>query len=106
MTVVLMALFLACYGAAALVEAWAATVLWRWYIIPAFHAGPLSLKTAIGLSLLAGMVVSRPFSAGQIAADEAAPTSAKFHAAFSAITLPVMLGLMAVGFGWLYLHVL
>lgn len=37
------------------IRGWVLTCLWSWFVIPVFHLDPLSIKMAIGLSLVAGM---------------------------------------------------
>lgn len=38
-----------------LFNAWTITMLWKWFVIPGFHAQPLSMSVAFGLSVLIGM---------------------------------------------------
>lgn len=37
------------------VFSWAMTLVWAWYIVPAFHVAALNYKTAIGISYLMSM---------------------------------------------------
>jgi uncharacterized membrane protein len=37
------------------IHGWVLTCLWEWFVIPIFHLDPLSIKMAIGLSLVVGL---------------------------------------------------
>lgn len=39
-----------------ILNAWVLTVIWGWFIVPAFGVTPLAMTTAIGISILAGML--------------------------------------------------
>lgn len=57
------ALFIICCVigiAGSFLEAWVATRLWEWYVMPAFAVGELSLLSAFGISLLVTMVINQP----------------------------------------------
>ena len=43
----------------ALMNGWALTLLWLWFIVPIFNAPTLSLVYAIGLSLVVGFMMSK-----------------------------------------------
>lgn len=50
----------------AVMNGYVLSVLWGWFVVPLFSAPPLSVATAIGLSLAVGMLVSR----GSSSSDE------------------------------------
>ncbi len=50
-------------GSIALTSAWSGFVLvklWAWFIVPQFHAAPLSITTAIGIALITGLLCKAP----------------------------------------------
>jgi hypothetical protein len=46
----------------AVMNGYVLSVLWGWFVVPLFSAPPLSVATAIGLSLAVGMLVSHESS--------------------------------------------
>lgn len=50
------ALFLILSTLGVLTFSWAITLIWGWYIVPAFHVAALKYKTALGLSYLGQMM--------------------------------------------------
>lgn len=48
--------FITLFLVGAFLKAWAIATLWAWFIVPAFGVQQLTYKTAIGLSLIAGIV--------------------------------------------------
>ena len=39
-----------------LIDAWVVVTLWRWFIVPAFAASPMTMGTAIGVDLLVNLI--------------------------------------------------
>ncbi len=52
------------------IDAWTLATLWRWYIVTEFHAKPLTMFGACGLSLLASYATSHLFSREESKKDE------------------------------------
>jgi hypothetical protein len=44
---------------AAMLEGWALSMMWGWFIVPVFHAPSLRIPYAIGLALVVGMLTHR-----------------------------------------------
>jgi hypothetical protein len=42
-----------------LINGWAFSVLWAWFIVPVFGAPPLSIPQAIGIALIVGVLFTR-----------------------------------------------
>lgn len=40
---------------AIIARAWVMTVIWGWFVVPAFHMPELTIATALGLTILVGM---------------------------------------------------
>jgi hypothetical protein len=49
--------FAVIFAASAIVRTYVIFKLWAWYIVPAFHVPEMSMKTAFGISMLAGCLV-------------------------------------------------
>jgi cytochrome bd-type quinol oxidase subunit 1 len=65
-------------------------VLWRWFIVPAFHLPPLTLTLAIGLSLIVGYLTHQ------------APTTKDESPAFGrSVLLALIFPAIALLVGWL-----
>lgn len=95
---------LACFGLLALVvvsvvvsalmNGWVLSVLWGWFVVPLFNVQPLSVATAIGLSLAIGMLVSRESSSS----DEKKDLS---DAIAGVVVRVVFASLFTLFFGWI-----
>lgn len=72
--------------------------LWRWFIIPTFHAPALSLPAAIGLSLIVGFM-AKDHSSGDSDADRTFWESIAY-ATMKAAILPTM----TLTSGWIVSH--
>jgi len=58
----LLVFFVATIVLGAVMNGYVLSVLWGWFIVPPFSVPPLSVATAIGLSLAIGMLVNRESS--------------------------------------------
>lgn len=71
-----------------LLRAWVITVLWGWYVVPAFGVAPLRMAFAFGLSLLIGYVQPR--------------LSTEDKRTFSeTLAFAIMSLVFTLGFGWI-----
>lgn len=51
--------FVAAFAAVWLLRIWVITILWLWYIVPAFQLPPLRMVYAFGLSIIVAHVMAR-----------------------------------------------
>jgi len=80
---------------------WAMSVLWRWFVVPAFELPSISITQAIGLILVLNYIVSWP--AAKKSEDERKALgilSLCLLRFFYAAVLP----LLSVGLGWIVLQ--
>jgi hypothetical protein len=70
------------------------TVLWGWFIVPAFGAHPLSVPLAIGISMLVGMLTMHKNG------KEAEKEMGAGTAIATSVGLAVLVPLAALGSGW------
>ena len=73
---------------AAVLEGWVLTVLWGWFIVPAFGVPGLRIPYAIGLALLVGMLTHR------VRKEEHQPDTA--HVLAHGLVMPFLY----LGLGW------
>lgn len=73
------------------------TILWRWFLIPA-SVPDITLKTAVGINLIAAFLVTAPWAAST---DDNTDAPAVLKAAVR-LVLAAGFGLGALFSGWLY----
>lgn len=78
------------------IQAFVATYLWAWFIVPTFNLPPLGLVTAMGITLLIALLFrSRPE-----AEDEDAYEA--FERSVKRVTISVIYSVVTLGVGFLY----
>lgn len=74
------------------IDGWALTYLWRWFITPIFGVGELSIAQAIGIAMIASHLLAHQ------------PTESTDTEKYSAMILPFARSLLTVGIGWIVQH--
>ena len=74
---------------AIILRAWVLTVLWGWYVVPAFGAEPLRIVHAFGLALLLSYATHRRLPKGQ-----------EDHGLISSLIYGASLALVSLAIGW------
>jgi len=57
-----------CVAPMAILQGWVMSVLWRWFIVPTFGLGEISIPVAIGITLFVS-VVRPPHTPGKMTCD-------------------------------------
>ena len=74
-----------------LMNAWAVSVLWHWFVTPRFHVPDLSLASAVGITLIASLLQHRPNW----------ETKKSEHPTADLVSAAILGPLWAVGIGWI-----
>jgi len=75
-------------GGLTLLRGWALSVLWSWFMVPIFHAPPLSIAQATAVSLVVSLLCHQQIPQ-------------KDDETWDAITYPLLVPLIAVAIGWI-----
>jgi hypothetical protein len=80
----------------AAIQAFVATYLWAWFIVPTFGLPPLGLVTAMGISLLISLLFrSRP-------EEDDDDVAATFERSVKRVMISVIYSVVTLGVGFLY----
>ena len=74
---------------AILIRGWSLKTLWLWFVVPQFDLGPLTITSAYGLALVAGLLIPTTHSDGDV---------------WTMIALSLFMPLIFVAFGWMILQ--
>lgn len=74
-----------------MLEGWALSTLWRWFIVTQFHAVALTIPSAIGISIVFGLLKGTTFAA----------EDPKYKSFLTRVFAFIITPLFAVGCGWL-----
>ena len=85
----------------AMLNGWAISTLWGWFIVPVFHLSLLTMKQAIGFGLVISYLTSTPAHA----ATQKKETKDQFTNTLIIIVYNITKPLLAVAVGWVYLKV-
>ena len=77
-----------------ILNGWALTILWRWFVVPTFGAPRLSIPVAIGISIITGFLTYRAPSPTK---DNEEVAIKNLNAALLSIVHP----LICLGIGWI-----
>jgi predicted RND superfamily exporter protein len=78
------------------IQAYVATHLWAWFIVPTFNLPPLELVTAMGITLLIALLFrSRPEEEDEDAAEA-------FERSVKRVMISIIYSVVTLGVGFLY----
>lgn len=83
--------------AGAFLRAWVFTVLWGWFIVPAFGAAPLDFWTGVAIFLGIGLVRVAPYTQLDTTTDPIEKRKRYSHFISQTVFVP----LLTLFFGWL-----
>lgn len=86
-------LFIAVFGS--LFSGFVLTILWAWFIVPAFHVVQITIPQAIGISLVVGMLAPRASSSSDDKEKKKDPVDSLVTSFFVVLLAP----LIALGVG-------
>lgn len=76
------------------IRGWSLSILWAWFAVPAFGIAPLSIPMAIGLTMLANLVVASPRNDSDTNGMDATDKMVQ------GFIFSISLSLVALGSGW------
>ena len=92
---------LGCFGsivillAAVILNGWALSVMWGWFIIPVFNAPPLDIAPAIGLAMVVSFLTARRKTESRTKGEKG-----KWENLLTELAIAVLYPLMALAFGY------
>jgi hypothetical protein len=89
--VVLVAIF---FIPLALLDGWALSVLWRWYVVPVVHLQPISVVEAYGLALFVAA----------LRAKRSKDDEDVLEGAVASLVYAALMPLLLLGLGWVWLQ--